>query len=148
MKWNELFNKDNQPTMEDVAKYFGSFKSNWINLLDFFESAYKCRPKLTYSGCGMKSGWNIKFQKGSAAFGTWYPQPNAFDVMFTWSYTLNLGMLALPYLTSYIKDKVIKADDFMKNGRWIMFHADSVKIVNDYKMMCEVKRPVEKINVK
>ena len=33
---------------------------------------------MTYSGCGMKPGWNLKFQKGNVAFGTWYPGQNAF----------------------------------------------------------------------
>jgi hypothetical protein len=28
----------------------------------------------------------------------------------------------------------------MKNGRWLMFHADNTDIVEDYKRMCAVKK--------
>ena len=142
MTWSELFIKDRQPTMEDISGYIGTFRPTWDELLRYFETAYKCTPKLTHSGCGMKPGWNIKFQKGSAAFGTWYPQPDAFDVMFTWSYKLDPEMMLLvPSLTPYMAEKVQEAEDFMKNGRWIMFRADDAPVIEDYKRMCAVKRP-------
>ena len=141
MIWNELYPRERQPLMDDIAEYSGSFKPVWNSLLDYFDTAYKCKPKMTYSGCGGKPGWNLKFQKGNAAFGTWYPGQDAFDVMFTWSYKLNPEMmLFLPVLTTSLAEKLEKAEDFMKNGRWIMFRADGAEIVEDYKRMCAVKK--------
>jgi len=141
MTWNDLFPKDRQPQMEDIAGYSGGFEPTWRELLSYFDSAYKCKPKITYSCCGLKPGWNLKFQKSTATFGTWYPQPDAFDVMFTWSYKLDPEMmLLLPVLTPQMAKQVEKAEDFMKNGRWIMFCADNRDIVEDYKRMCAVKR--------
>ena len=141
MTWNDLFPKDRQPSMDDIAGYSGSFEPIWRDLIMYFETAYKCKPKMTYSGCGMKPGWNVKFQKSNTAFGTWYPQPDAFDAMFTWSYKLDPEMmLLLPLLTPQMAERVEKAEDFMKNGRWIMFCADSAEVVEDYKRMCAVKK--------
>ena len=141
MNWNDLFPKDRQPAMDDIAEYVGTFKPIWSDLLSYFETAYKCKPKMTYSGCGGAPGWNLKFQKSSAAFGTWYPKPDAFNVMFIWSYKLDPEMmLLLPTLTQYMAERVEKAEDFMKNGRWIMFCADNREIVEDYKRMCTVKK--------
>ena len=141
MTWNDLFPKDRQPSLDDIAEYAGSFEPIWRDLNLYFETAYKCKPKLTYSGCGMKPGWNIKFQKSNTAFGTWYPLPDKFDVMFTWSYKLDTEMmLLLPTLSPQMAEHVEKAEDFMKNGRWIMFCADSSEIVEDYKRMCAVKK--------
>jgi len=61
--------------------------------------------------------------------------------MFTWSYKLDTEMmLILPTLTSQIAEYIEKAEDFMKNGRWIMFRADSSEIVEDYKRLCAVKK--------
>jgi hypothetical protein len=127
--------------MKDIAKYTGGFKPVWNGLLEYFEAAYKCSPKMTYSCCGMKPGWNLKFQKGNANFGTWYPLPGAFDVMFVWSYKLDSEMMLLvPTLSTEMAGLVQNADDFMKNGRWIMFCADNSEIVEDYKRMCAVKK--------
>ena len=89
----------------------------------------------------MKPGWNLKFQKGDATFGTWYPKTNAFDVMFTWSHKFNPEMmLLLPVLTPQMAEQVEKAADFYKTGRFVMFSADSAEVVEDYKRMCAVKR--------
>ena len=140
MTWNELFPKDQPPTMDDISVFSGSFKPVWNNLLAYFETAYKCKPKMTYSGCSIP-GWNLKFQKSNAAFGTWYPQPDAFDVMFIWSYKLDPEMmLLLPTLTPQMADKVQSAGDFMKNGRWLMFHANNLDVVEDYKRESRVER--------
>ncbi|MCL2563064.1 MAG: DUF3788 domain-containing protein [Oscillospiraceae bacterium] len=141
MTWNELFPKIHQPTMDDIAEYAGSFASVWQNLLAYFETAYKCKPKMTHSCCSAMPGWNLKFQKGNATFGTWYPLEDAFGVMFIWSYALDAEMLLLlPTLTPQMAAHVEKASDFMKNGRWMMFRADSADVVEDYKRMCAVKK--------
>jgi len=141
MIWDEVFPKDRQPTMDDIAEFSGEFKPIWLDLLSYFETAYKCKPKMTYSGCGGKPGWNLKFQKSSVSFGTWYPMPGGFDFMIIWSYKLDTEMMLLaPTLTPALAKEVENAWDFMKNGRGLMFHADSREIVEDYKRMCAVKK--------
>ncbi|MCL2564276.1 MAG: DUF3788 domain-containing protein [Defluviitaleaceae bacterium] len=141
MTWNELFPKENQPAMHDIAEYAGTFKPHWLNLIEYFETAYKCKPKMTYSCCGMKPGWNLKFQKSNTNFGTWYPKPEGFEAMFVWSYKFDDEMrMLIPVMTSKMAEHVQKAEDFMKNGRWIMFEADNGLIIEDYKRMCAVKK--------
>jgi len=49
-------------------------------------------------------------------------------------------MLLLPTLSKQMAGHVQNAEDFMKNGRWIMFKADSTQILEDYKRMCAVKK--------
>jgi hypothetical protein len=49
-------------------------------------------------------------------------------------------MLLLPTLTQFMSERIEKAGDFMKNGRWIMFRADNRDVVEDYKHMCAVKK--------
>jgi len=142
MTWNELFPKEKQPTMEEIGDYVGTYQPIWSNVLSYFEASYQTKPKMTYSGCGMKPGWNIKFQKSGQAFGTWYPQTYGFDVMFIWSYKLDLEMMQiLPDLSEYIAEKCKNAEDFMKNGRWIMFRMDNETIFEDYKKMVSIKLP-------
>ena len=141
MTWSDLYPSDNQPTTDDISEYVGNFKPIWLDLLDYFENAYKCKPKMNYSCCGMKPGRNLKFQKSNVNFGTWYPMPEAFDVMFVWSYKLDPEMmLLLPTLSPQMANHLEKAEDFMKNGRWIMFSTDNKETVEDYKRMCAVKK--------
>ena len=41
MIWNELYPKDRQSLMNDIAEYSGSFEPVWNGLLHYFETAYK-----------------------------------------------------------------------------------------------------------
>jgi hypothetical protein len=142
MNWNELFPKDREPTFEDIAGYVGTVRDQWLSLIAYFETAYKARPKLTYSGCSGMPGWNIKFQKSGQAFGTWYPQQDAFYVMIVVSYRLDADMeRILPELSDYTADLYRNAGDYMKIGKWMMLKADSAQVFEDYKKIAAVKLP-------
>ncbi len=142
MKWHELFPSDKEPTFDDISGYVGTVKDLWLSLVSYFETAYKAKPKLTYSGCSGMPGWNIKFQKSGQAFGTWYPHQDAFYVMIIVSYKLDAEMeRILPDLTEYTADLYRKAGDYMKIGKWMMLKADSERIFEDYKKIVAVKLP-------
>lgn len=141
MTWNERYPKELQPTMDDIAEYSGGFKPIRLDLLAYFDTAYKCKPKMTYSVCSGMPGRNLKLQKSNTAFGARYPQQGAFDTMFVWSYKLDHEMmLLLPTLGKVAAEKIERAEDFMKNGRRLMMHMDTAEIVSDYKRMCAVKK--------
>ena len=142
MKWNELFPKEKEPSFDEIADYVGKVKNLWLSLISYFETSYKTKPKLTYSGCSGMPGWNIKFQKSGQAFGTWYPHKNAFLVMVIISYKLDKEMQKiLPELTEYTADLYRNAGDYMKVGKWMMIKADSQRIFEDYKKIVAVKLP-------
>jgi len=142
MKWNELYPKEKQPSLDEVADYVGKVKSLWLSMILYFETAYKTKPKLTYSGCSGMPGWNIKFQKSGQAFGTWYPHKNFMYVMVIISYKLDKEMQEiLPELTDYTVDLYRNAGDYMKVGKWMMIKADNKQIFDDYKKIIAVKLP-------
>ena len=140
MMWHELYTSDKQPTMVDMAGYVGKAGEIWLSLASYFESAYKAAPKITYSGCGMKPGWNVKYQKSGQAFGTWYPLEDAFDIMVIVSYKLDPEVtMLLPELGEYVAEKYREAGDYMKLGKWMMLRVDSEGTAEDYKKICAVK---------
>jgi len=140
MKWNDLFPIGKEPTFEEIADYVGKVKNLWLSLISYFETAYKIKPKLTYSGCSGMPGWNIKFQKSGQAFGTWYPHKNALLVMVIVSYKLDKDMQRiLPELTGYTANLYRNAGDYMKIGKWMMIKADNKKVFEDYKKIIAVK---------
>lgn len=146
MNWNDLFPKDKQPTMEDITDYIGEAKELWLSLISYFESAYKATPKMTYSGCGMKPGWNVKYQKSGQAFGTLYPQENSFDIMIVISYKLDASMEStLPLLSEPTANLYLSASDYMKMGKWMMLRIDNKQILEDYKKIIAVKLPPKEV---
>lgn len=145
MDWNERFPKDSQPTMEDMSEYIGGeARQLWDSMMEYMDKAYKAKPKMTYSGCSGKPGWNVKFQKSGQSFGTLYPEQNSFMVFVVISYKLDPIMeAALPMLSPDTAELYRNAGDYMKLGKWIMFRITDEAGVRDYKHICNVKLPTE-----
>ena len=141
MDWKEIFPKDHEPTMEDIANYIGGdAKRRWESLMDYMYKSYKVKPKLSYSVCAGKPGWNIKFQKSGQSLGTLYPEENAFSVFLVISYKLDPILNSLiPELSPGTAELCRKAGDYMKQCKWIMFQIRDDAGVEDYKKLIYLK---------
>ena len=141
MQWNEIFPQEQKPTLEDIADYIGGdAKELWQGLMNYMETAYNAKPKLSYSGCSGKPGWNVKFQKSGQSFGTLYPEENSFSVLVVISYKLSSSIEAiLPKLNPDIAEMYRQAGDYMKLGKWMMFQIRDASGVEDYKNIISVK---------
>jgi hypothetical protein len=143
MQWKEIFPSHTQPSMEDIANYIGGeAKLLWQSLMEYMEAKYKSKPKLSYSVCSGKPGWNIKFQKSGQSFGTLYPEENSFSVFMVISYKLDPMVQAIiPKLTENTAQLYKQAGDYMKLGKWIMFQIKDLAGLEDYKNLVSIKLP-------
>ncbi len=123
MEWDALFPKEKQPEFQDIEEYIGGEgKALWKSLFEFMDSAYSAKPKLTYSGCSGKPGWNVKFQKSGQAFGTLYPEVGGFSVLMVIAYRLDSEMQPAKYELSEKMREIYDNDgDYMKMGKWFIF---------------------------
>lgn len=143
MEWNEVFPSTRQPAMDEIAGYIGGeAKELWQSLMKYMDSAYGAKPKLSYSACAAKPGWNVKFQKSGQALGTLYPEKNGFSVMIVISYRLDPIMESiLPALSPATAELYNNAGDYMKMGKWIMLRINDATTLEDYKKILAVKLP-------
>lgn len=143
MQWKEIFPSNTQPSMGDIAEYIGGeSKVLWQSLLAYMETEYNAKPKLSYSVCAGKPGWNVKLQKSGQSFGTLYPEENSFSVFMVISYKLEPLMEAVaPELSANILEKYRHAGDYMKMGKWIMFQIKDLVGLEDYINLVSVKLP-------
>lgn len=141
MQWKEIFPSHHQPSMDQIADYIGGdAKELWLSLMQYMETTYKAKPKLSYSVCSGKPGWNVKFQKSGQSFGTLYPEENSFSVFIVISYKLVSSMEAiLPKLSSNTAELYRQAGDYMKMGKWMMFQIKDMAGAEDYKKLISVK---------
>jgi hypothetical protein len=140
MNWHELYPKEIIPTMDALAETMGGAKPLWLDLTDHLAEAYAVKPKLTYSVCSGKPGWNVKYQKGGKALGTFYPEDGAFSVLIVVGYKQDAAMLAiLPELTEATAALYRTAGDYMKMGKWLMLRVDTPEALEDVKKIIAVK---------
>lgn len=141
MEWKEIFPAERQPSLEDIENYInGQAKELWHSLFNYMNTAYNAKPKMSYSVCSGKPGWNIKFQKSGQSFGTLYPEENSFSVFIVISYKLDpLVEAILPSLSPYMSELYKQAGDYMKLGKWMMFQIKDEIGLNDYKQLIGIK---------
>jgi len=82
----EVFNKENQPTEDEIKNFVGAeIFTLFTDLDNHLRESYKIKPKLAYSNCAMDNniwrGWNIKYQKSGKSLCTIYPQQKYFLVL-------------------------------------------------------------------
>jgi len=82
----EVFNKENQPTEDEIKDFVGTkIFPLFADLDNHLCESYKIKPKLAYSSCAMDNniwrGWNIKYQKSGKSLCTIYPQQGYFLVL-------------------------------------------------------------------
>lgn len=143
MEWKDVYPADRQPTLEDMSDYMGNEAGQlWQSLVQYMDTAYKAKPKLSYSICAGKPGWNVKFQKSGQSFGTLYPEKDGFSVFIVFSYKLApLVEAMLPEIHPDLAALYRQAGDYMKLGKWMMFRIADAAGVEDYKRLIAVKLP-------
>jgi len=146
MEWKDLYPQINQPSFEAMADYIGGEgRRLWDSLFDYMNSAYSTKPKMTYSICSGKPGWNVKFQKSGQSYGTLYPEEGSFSVFMVISYKHEAEMEILRNeLSPEMRVQYDNAQDYMKMGRWIMFRISSDTDLRDYKLLMSIKMKPKK----
>ncbi len=141
MEWSNMYPQVNQPSFEAMVEYIGAEAGRlWDSLFDYMNCAYSAKPKMSYSVCSGKPGWNVKFQKSGQSFGTLYPEEGSFSVFIVISYKHEAEMESLRnVLSSEMRDLYDNAQDYMKMGRWMMFRISSEVDLRDYKLLMSVK---------
>lgn len=141
MEWNYMYPQINQPSFEAMAEYIGGEgRRLWDSLFDYMNCEYSAKPKMSYSGCSGKPGWNVKFQKSGQSFGTLYPEEGSFSVFIVISYKHEAEMEILRNaLSPEMRAQYDNAQDYMKMGRWMMFRVSNEADLRDYKLLLSVK---------
>lgn len=140
MLWHELYPEGVMPEMDAIADYMGAAKPLWLSFVDHVRERYGAKPKLTYSGCSGKPGWNVKFQKGGKALGTFYPEDGSFSALIVMGNKQAPSMeAALPNISPEAAELYLNADDYMKMGKWMMLRVDSPGALRDLKTIIAAK---------
>ena len=82
----EVFNKESQPTEDEIKDFVGAeIFMLFADLDNHLREDDKIKPKLAYSSCAMDNnilrGWNIKYKKSGKSYCTIYPQQGYFLVL-------------------------------------------------------------------
>ena len=144
MDKNDSYLNSENPSMEEITVYVNN--PLWNNLCDFIEKTYSVLPKIEYSSCSMKPGWNVKYKKSSRAICTLYPDKGEFTCLLViGSKEAMEAEFVLSSCDPYIAE-IYKAAKPFNGGRWLMIDVKTPEILNDIKeLICIRTKPNKQV---
>ncbi len=74
-----ILNASYMPAYNEICDYVVEPAQNlWRDLNSFIQQKYGAVPKIMYSKCSSKPGWNVKYQKSRKSLCTLYPEKESF----------------------------------------------------------------------
>ncbi|MDO7787361.1 DUF3788 domain-containing protein [Desulforamulus aquiferis] len=128
------------PTYEDICCYMNkAVQEGWQEMNAFIQQSYKASPKLAYSKCSAKPGWNIKYKKAGKSICTLYPEKDGFIALVV----ISLDLVPLvEAMTNEFETEVLETVRTAKpfNGtKWLMIQVTNDSVLNNVKRLILLK---------
>jgi len=140
MNWNELFDKEHEPSETEIKDFVGT--PLFDDLDGHLRQAYNVKPKLAYSGCNMDGGqwkgWNIKYQKSGKSLCTLYPKQGYLHLLITigvWG--LSEAEFLMPMCTEYIQS--LWENSEFHGSRYFGIELRDESVLRDVKNLIEIR---------
>ena len=133
------------PTFEEIAGYINKPAAIlWHEFNSFIQENYKSSPKITFSKCSAKPGWNVKYQKSGKSLCTIYPEKDGFIVLIV--ITLDL-MPVIEAISRELDPSVLDIIESAKpfNGtKWLMIPVSDEASLNSTRELLMLKQATRK----
>lgn len=133
------------PEYREITDYIEEpGRSLWQDFNSFVQEKYKASPKIMYSICSGKPGWNVKYQSSGKSLCTLYPEKNEFVALVV--ITLDLVPIAEAMSGDFEKevlDMILSAKPF--NGtKWLMIRVNREAVLDNVKQLLMLKHEAKK----
>jgi hypothetical protein len=136
------------PTYDEISAYLDKPADIlWEELNAFIRQEFNVSPRITYSKCSLKPGWNVKYNKSGRAVCTLYPEKESFVVLIVIPVGLVQSLeIVSGELSPVIPDIINSAKPF-NNTLWLMIPVDCRAVLNDVKRLLLMKRDFKKFPI-
>ncbi|SFH00421.1 Protein of unknown function [Desulfotomaculum arcticum] len=128
------------PVYDEIAAYITEpARGLWQEMNAFIRQSFKVVPKITYSKCSAKPGWNVKYQKSGKSLCTLYPELEGFVALVV----VTLDMVSLieamsSRLDASVLETMREARPF--NGTlWLMIQVSDRVVLNSVRELILLK---------
>ncbi|TYQ12814.1 UNVERIFIED_CONTAM: uncharacterized protein DUF3788 [Acetivibrio alkalicellulosi] len=143
MEANDLvLDGSKSPSFDEIRLYINSpARELWDDFVQFIQQKYRSKPKITFSKCSAKPGWNVKYQKSGKSVCTLYPEKDLFIVLVV----ISLDQASLIENIASEFDPAIV--DIIKNAKpfngtlWLMPSINTQNALDSIKKILLIKHP-------
>lgn len=137
---NKIQDKNSEPDMQEIKQSInGDARNIWQSLINDIESSFNAKPKITYSTCAAKPGWNVKYKKSGKALCTLYPEKESFTVLVVLgAKEINIFESVREAYTDYIKE-LVDSTKLFNGTKWLMIKVTRKKTAVDAVKLMHLK---------
>ncbi|SET16552.1 Protein of unknown function [Natronincola peptidivorans] len=135
------------PTYEEIVVYINEpQRLLWEDFNTFIQQSYNTSPKIAYSKCSGKPGWNIKYKKSNKSLCTLYPEKEGFVVL------LVVLLEMVPIIEAMAEEfqsevlEVIRSAKPFNGTLWLMIEVKEGVVLEDVKQLLLMKHPPKGLN--
>ncbi|HQE67391.1 MAG TPA: DUF3788 domain-containing protein [Bacillota bacterium] len=140
-EYDLILDGSHMPEYDEIVEYINiPVRDLWRKINDFIQQRYKSLPRIMYSVCSGKPGWNVKYQKSGKSICTLYPEQNGFVALVV--VTLDL-MPVIEALSGELTEETLQTIRSAKpfNGtKWLMLQVKSDLQLEDVKQLIILKQ--------
>ncbi|MFZ5966228.1 MAG: DUF3788 domain-containing protein [Bacillota bacterium] len=133
------------PSYEEILHYIEEpGRGLWQDINSFIQQQYKASPKIMYSKCSAKPGWNVKYQKSGKSICTLYPEKEGFVALVV----ILLGMVPIiKAMSEEFEPEILEIINTAKpfNGTlWLMIDVKKDVVGNNVKQLLALKHETQR----
>lgn len=138
-----ILDASHTPTYDEIADYANKpIQVLWQDMNNFIQQSYKASPKIAYSKCSGKPGWNVKYQKSGKSLCTLYPEKDGFVALVV----ILLDLVPIIEAISQEFEKqvlnTIKSAKPFNGTLWLMISVDNASVLRNVKQLLLLKQPI------
>jgi hypothetical protein len=122
------------PSFDEITAYINPpARTLWVDLNTFIQETFRVKPKIAYSICAGKPGWNVKYQKSGKSLCTLYPDRDCLIALIVIKAEMaGLFKSARPALHPVILHRIETGKPF-NNTFWLMIPLEDQAVVESVK---------------
>ncbi|HPA54749.1 MAG TPA: DUF3788 domain-containing protein [Bacillota bacterium] len=140
-EYDLILDGSHTPEYDEIVEYINMpARDLWRQINGFIQQRYKSLPRIMYSVCSGKPGWNVKYQKSGKSICTLYPEQDGFVALVVVTLDLMPVIEALSgELTEETRQTIRSAKPF--NGtKWLMLQVKNDLQLEDVKQLISLKQ--------
>lgn len=138
-----IMNAGHEPTYNEIVNYIDEpGKEMWQDINIFIQDKFKSSPRIAFSKCSGKPGWNVKYQKSGKSVCTLYPEKGGFVILIVVTKELATIIESMNSEFDLKIMQLIKSTKLFNNTLWLMIQVDSEAIAKDVKRLLLLKHKI------
>ena len=129
------------PSFDEITSYINPpVREIWQDLNAYIQNTFHAAPKITYSVCSGKPGWNVKYQKSGKSICTLYPEKEGLIALVVIKAELGEILLKANPAPHPLIRNLLAAGKPFNNTYWLMIPLGECDVLESVKDLLVLKR--------